>query len=80
MIYYFIEPQEHGCCYRLDHRSFRMRTGESADGIHGIPQRLHHVLDLVAVVACNQEKPLKAGDLLQLRANLVQEMARVSIA
>ena len=56
-----------------------MRAGEGTYGVHGIPQRLYHVLDLVAVLSRNQEEPSKADDFLQFRTDCVQEMTRVPI-
>lgn len=57
VVHGFIEQKQHGCCRWLDYRSVRMRPGEHAYGVHGIPQRLHHELDFIAVRACKQEEP-----------------------
>ncbi len=79
MVHRFIEPQEQGSRRWLDHGSFRMRSGKDAYGVHRIPQCLDHVLDLGAVLSSNEEESPEAGDSLELRTNLVQEMSRISI-
>lgn len=68
-----LESRKQKFRFRLEHRSFVIWAGESADGVERIEKVDHDVFDFVARIAAQQVSAAIAGDFAQARKHFVFE-------